>query len=299
MSRECIVHKAVELDKVQKKLRPTPDELTHNYICQLKYDGCNMVAMKAGQSAEMVALLSRTGETVHSANELREHIGGAPFMPLGVYLGEYWHPEFDIGEISGRFRKQSEQFTGMHFVVCDYLTIAEWDQGYSDLTYVERVNRLPELFFQIDPKRSLVYPAHSEGNLIDEKLTPDEAAALVAASGNYDGIILRKPDGKWKVGRGTGGEIIKFKPTLTLDLRVLNYITDTGEKTGRKVFTIVVQLPNGMTQEVGSGIPHQESRVPEKGDIVEIEAMGYSKHGQLREPRFKCIRHDKTTADGE
>lgn len=294
---EYIVHKAVELDKVQKKLRPTDKELTHEYIPQPKYDGCNMVAIKRANAADAVDLRSRTNEVVHSANHIKEALALAPFLAVGVYLGEYWHPTLDQPTVSGMFRKQSAQYTEPFFVVFDYLTLEEFEQGYSDLTYEERTRRLSPLFGLIEECKAPVFLAESQGFLIDDDLTPLEAANLLCKGGRYDGLILRKPSGKWKAGSGTTGEIIKIKPTLTLDLTVLRVNEAVGEKTGRAVYTLVVKLPNGNEQEVGSGVPHDWKALPCLGDIVEIEAMSYSTKGLLREPRYKGIRHDKVAPD--
>lgn len=300
MSKGYIVHKAVELDKVKKKLRPTQAQLTSEYLCQPKYDGCNIVAIKQAHDPEMVFLRSRTGEKVQSAEHIRVAIAAAPFMPFGVYLGEYWHPAIDQPTVSGMFRDTKQQHTDPMMVVFDYVTLEEWEQGFSELGYAERTARIPVTFSKVAECRAPVFLAESQGFLVDQELGVDEAAKMMASSGAYDGIILRKPSGQWRKGDlGTSGEIIKVKPTLTLDLRVQYYAVDTGEKTGRNVYTIIVELPDGKEQEVGSGVPHREHLVPRKGDIVEIEAMCYSKHGFLREPRFKSIRHDKLEPDKE
>lgn len=306
MSKGYIVHKAVELDKVKKKLRPSGGQLRSEYLCQPKYDGCNIVAIKTSHgvssddSRDHVQLYSRTGEIVRSAHHISQAIACAPFMPTGVYFGEYWHPTIDQPTVSGYFRDTKGQHTEPMMVVFDYVTLEEWKQGFSELGYAERTARIPVTFSKIEECKGPVFAAESQGFLVDQELGVDEAAKLMADSGAYDGIILRKPSGQWRHGDlGTGGEIIKVKPTLTLDLRVLNINQAVGEKTGRTVYTIEVVLPNGAVQTIGSGVPHLEWQVPTPGSIVEIEAMCYSKYGLLREPRFKSIRYDKTEPDRE
>lgn len=249
-------------------------------------------------SRDHVALHSRTGEIVHSAHHISQAIACAPFMPLGVYFGEYWHPTIDQPTVSGYFRDTKQQHPEPMMVVFDYVTLEEWAQGYSDLGYAERTARIPVTFSRIEECKGPVFAAESQGFLVDQELGVDEAAKLMASSGAYDGIILRKPSGQWRHGDlGTSGEIIKVKPTLMLDLRVLECRVGKGEKTGRPVYTIVVELPQGVPQEIGSGVPHDFDSVPKPDDIVEIEAMCYSKYGFLREPRFKSIRHDKLEPD--
>ena len=299
MSKPYIVHKAVELDKVQKKLRPTEDQLRTEYLAQPKYDGCNCVVVKEANAVEHIRIYSRTGEEVLSAEHIKEALAAAPFAPIGVYLGEYWHPTEDQPSVSGWFRKKDgTQYPQAFFVVFDFVSIGEFDQGFSDLTYLDRVGRLPPTLSKIAECAAPFFLAESQGFLVDQELSPMEAAKMLCENGPYDGLILRKPSGTWTKGdKGTKGEIIKIKPTLTIDLRVLGVNTATGEKTGRDVFTIVVDLGDGKQQEVGSGVPHERDKVPKVGDLVEIEAMSYSKFGLLREPRFKGIRYDKAEAD--
>ncbi|UUR56197.1 ATP dependent DNA ligase [Xanthomonas phage pXoo2106] len=299
MSKPYIVHKAVELDKVKKKLVPTEDQLRTEYLAQPKYDGCNCVAIKYANAVEHIKLFSRTGEEVLSANHIKEALAAAPFAPIGVYLGEYWHPHIDQPTVSGMFRKQDgTQYTDPMLVVFDFVSIGEWEQGFSPLTYLDRVGRLPATLSKIEECRSPFFLAESQGFLVDQELGTMEAARLLSEGGAYDGLILRKPSGTWTKGdKGTNGEVIKIKPTLTLDLRVLRINEDVGEKTGRPVYTVVVDLGDGKEQEVGSGVPHDHQAVAGPGQIVEIEAMCFSKYGLLREPRYKGIRHDKTEAD--
>lgn len=299
MSKPYIVHKAVELDKVQKKFCPTRTQLVTEYLAQPKYDGVNCVVLKYANSAEHITILSRTGEECVSANHIKEALALAPFAPIGVHLGEYWHPVIDQPTVSGMFRKKDgTQYTEPYFVVFDFISIGEWEQGFSPLGYEERVRRLPVTLSKITEFAAPFFLAESQGFLIDQELEPMEAAKLLCESGAYDGLILRKPSGTWTKGdKGTKGETIKIKPTITLDLRVLKINMTTGEKTGRDVWTVVVDLGDGKQQEVGSGVPHDLVALPCEGDIVEIEAMSFSKYGLLREPRYKSIRHDKLEAD--
>ena len=299
MSKKYIIHKAVELDKVQKRVRPTIDQLRTEYLAQPKYDGVNCVVLKYANSVEHITILSRTGEECVSANHIKEALDAAPFAPIGVYLGEYWHPAIDQPTVSGMFRKKDgTQYSEPFFVVFDFISIGEWEAGFSELSYLDRVGRLPATLSKIEECRAPFFLAESQGFLVDQEMQPMEAAKLLCEGGAYDGLILRKPSGTWTMGDlGTRGEIIKIKPTITMDLRVLSINTDIGEKTGREVYTVVVDLGDGKTQEVGSGVPHDQSQLPEVGGIVEIEAMCFSKFGLLREPRFKGIRHDKAEAD--
>jgi DNA ligase-1 len=121
-------------------------------------------------------------------------------------------------------------------------------------------------------------------------------AADWVAEGGFDGAILRDPHAGYTIGKVKKGQIVKVKPLLSLDLAVQRVHCSPGEKTGRPVYTVEVQY-EGVTSMVGSGMPHDEEQVPLAGSIVEIECLGVTEDGKLREPRFKGIRHDKTQPD--
>ncbi|KOR54414.1 ATP-dependent DNA ligase [Xanthomonas oryzae] len=283
-----IVHKCVEIENVKKSLRPTEEQLLRDYLLQDKYDGCAMVAIR---DSDGVKLLSRTGEAVVSAR----HIEAALMqLPEGVYLGEYWQQDVPQNVLSGQFRKQDgAQYPGTNLVIFDYLTSEEWAAGCSDLGYTQRHSRIPRTLQPSFAHTLYVAAAMSASGY-------ESLAEVVKSRTNpgYDGVIFRHPDGKWRRGdNGTNGEIIKIKPVLSLDLRVVRHEMSFGGKTGRTVYKIVVALGNGKKQTVGSGVPHRWEDVPKIGDIVEVEAMSMSAHGLLREPRFKAIRFDKVESD--
>ncbi|BAE72735.1 putative ATP-dependent DNA ligase [Xanthomonas phage OP1] len=283
-----LVHKAVELDKIKEAKRPTEQQLLGEYILQAKFDGCAMLAIR---DTDKVTLLSRTGEPVLSAKHIESAMMG---LPEGVYFGEYWAAGIPQNILSGQFRKQDTQYPDVQFALFDHVTLHEWHIGYSDVGYAERQEFIPAALGSVGLGGPLRFaPALTCAGYS----SIDEVVKVIATTG-YDGVIFRKPDGQWRKGdNGTNGEIIKIKPTLTLDLRVVGIETSVGEKTGRAVYKVVVALGNGKTQTLGSGVPHTESELPKVGDIVEVEAMSLSAHGLLREPRFKGIRYDKIEAD--
>lgn len=298
-----LVHKPVELDKVKKAKRPSEHDLQNYYIVQPKYDGCALVVLvhsiADADGNFFVETHTRTGERVVSCQHIEEALAKFPAIEPGVYFGEAWEPGRTAAEISGDVRRHGEA-PGLQLVVYDYVTHEEFENGKSDLGYEERIERLPETFFRITQEGNPVWPATCEGTLADYGLTADEAAKQYVALGGYDGIILRDPRGKWAQGVGTNGEIIKVKTKLSFALRVVGWEPGKGKHTG-KIGTLLVSF-RGKTQGAGTGLKDSERLLEEYNDrwankIVEIEAMGLTADGLLREPRLKGGRVDVLEPD--
>lgn len=306
---DYIVHKAVEVSKVKVQRRAVlevPGVLESDYIAQPKYDGCNMLMfLYDSEGVRKVETLSRTNENVYSVRHIEAALMSLESMPPGVYLGECWCPDLEFPAISGLFRRKEtdEDTCRLQFAIFDYLTLEEFTAGVSDLSYVARVARLPEVLSCIPQGQAPLWCAGSFGFLAETfpGTTAQDCCNKLVEAGGYDGLILRDPNGTWELNSpGTGGEIIKVKSKLSLDLRVIGYRPGKGKYTG-KIGNLELALGEH-TVGVGSGIKDSERDIEQfnaywLGKIVEVEALGYTEDGSLREPRLKGIRHDKTVPD--
>jgi ATP-dependent DNA ligase len=282
--------KAVEFGKLPAKFKKqygNADELRKaGWWVQPKYDGCYGMAVFAGGSAQM---LSRGAQdcSVSCAHILRELVDVVP--QDCVILGEVWHPDRAQPRISGSFMAQ--RASDLQFRVHDILP-----PGLAtDTPYRERFHALGEVLPEIidggfHVHRVLCYP-----ELFCQVDVLTYAQQLVARGG-FDGAILRDPNAGYTIGNVKQGEIVKVKPTMSLDLLVAGGTNEAGEKTGRNVITLCVDY-RGQRSWVGSGVPHDGHAEDYFGKIIEVECMGFTEDGKLREPRFKGIRHDKEEPD--
>lgn len=286
---DYIIHKAVEADKVKKKLQRSMTDYAANFIAQIKMDGCNAVLLL--HNDHVTRMLSRTGEVVRSMEHIEQEYLERYHEEIDRYggivlLGEAWNPNLTQNVISGLFR-QHDPALNLGMIIFDVLTMDEFQAGHSDVPYMERYDRL-----QCEEAGDDMTACHWPGTYG----TVEEFLAKTMTTPGRDGIILRDPKGTWAKGRGTTGEIVKIKPTLTFDLEVVEIKEAIGDKTGRPVYTLIVQF-GAKRLTIGSGVPHDINDVPDPGQIVEIEAMAMSAKGLLREPRFKGIRYDKLEPD--
>jgi DNA ligase-1 len=294
---DYLILKAVEHNKLPvkfKKQYPSIDALVAaGWWTQKKYDGCMGIAhMRFNGGSTMQ---SRTGEDYTTScgsilEEIREAADeqGESWDDF-VVIGEVWQPieEAAFPTISGKFRK-AQLAPSLKFIANDLLPPGL----VTDMAYRLRFADLCELLPPLEIAEARVHVAETWQSRVDAAARAIEWQGM----GGFDGAILRDPNAGYSIGTVKAGEIVKVKPTLSLDLLVEGRGKVQGEKTGRDVWTIVVTY-NGVETSVGSGVPHHASDVPMRGQIAEIECLGITADGKLREPRFKSMRFDKVKAD--
>lgn len=265
-----------------------------------KYDGC--FAMVAFENGKPAFILSRTGERVKSMDHVFDALVQAyPWLDGtrgGVMvLGEAWSPAYEFAEISGIFRRQyaQPQLGFASFDVVGWGGTAKAPVLDSRVPYSDRVGTL------ID-KRNVegAYGIHAPNPVYCES---EEHAWQYARSfkelGPYDGAIAADPAAFYIPGSGKAGEFLKLKPLLSYTLECVGYEEAKGEKTGRATGALVVRFKNGAKLKVATGLSEAEQANLKQfvGKLIEVEAMGASSKGLLREPRFKGVRDDVEKAD--
>lgn len=300
---DYIVHKAIEISNLSKKAAASIED--HEYILSPKYDGCHVVFCFDG--GEFVAAFSRTGEFVVSMPHIAEALPHHYNLSKGriAICGEAWSPGHEFSELSGWFRRQYPEprlgfvpFDVVPFDPCHVygtpVALGVTRGVPCQTPYRERIKFLQE---RTTGPTLLHFPFTHECRVgeVQEKATA--LAKHYKAHGGYDGVVAARADGKYTVGAGRGGEFLKFKPLLSETVTVTAVISDIGPKTGKNTCVFTFEL-HGATQKVSTGLTQDQANEytlhPEDiiGQRIEVEAMGITVNGLLREPRFKGIRHD-------
>lgn len=306
---DYIVHKAVELSALSAKNREAIKHRAH--VLSPKYDGCHAIFLF--DNGVFQAAKSRTNEHVFSMPHIgRDLLDHYPFLQWGKHaiMGEAWIPGREFSDISGIFRRQSPQpelgfvpfdtvrwrydsaedgrpVLGQYFDICE---LWHEQRGYLERlrTLIRERNEVPSLVHI--PRFLLLDGA-------DAWAVAEEEARRLKKLGGYDGAVLADVHGRYVVGAGKGGEFIKVKPLLSVSLKVTGIACDKGERTGKNTMALICDL-DGKAQKVSTGLTQAEvdeyTEFPYNiiGRVVEVEAMGYTVTGLLREPRYKGIRHD-------
>ncbi|WP_334166786.1 hypothetical protein [Achromobacter mucicolens] len=314
---DYLIQKAVEFAAVKVGVRKhlgvtSVDELADSYMAQRKHDGCNAIALVYPNGCDKI--LSRTGELVRSCQHvltaLRQRL--AHLLAAGqafAVLGEVWQPGTPQSTISGDFRRHGPA-PELQFVVFDIMAADSFTAGACSTPFEERFRRAATLFRGAHPKDTVQLCAtYNPGTYGLPQRMADE---LCKASG-YDGLILRDPSAGWVAGSGTTGEIIKVKPVMTLDLRVTGVEEGKGKYAGT-LGALVCKGPKGPVKVSGMSdaqrdawwkaaltVPYGSQALDDymPGRIIEVQCLGITPAGSLREPRFKGVRYDKENADFE
>jgi len=308
---DYIVHKAVERSALSAKTTQAL-EANEEWIITPKYDGCHAVFLF--DDGKHVGTLSRTGEPVRSMPHIATALLDTYPLAAGriAICGEAWSPGLEFNEISGLFRRHTPS-PQLGFVPFDIVPFDhngyDWQQNLPTLGVLDGRaypapyrKRLAALLDQRNPKAPpslLIKPRHYEfvGTL---QMAWDFASVMAQdhkrrTDSFYDGAILAPANGKYIVGSGKGGEFIKVKPLISYTVQVTGAALDFGTKTGKNTAALKFML-DGHEQKVSTGLTQQQvdeiTAVGWDGYHIEVEAMGLTVNGLLREPRFKGIRTD-------
>lgn len=297
------IMKALEYDKLPAKFRKerTFQDLEGSHWAQRKYDGCFGVAIIRLCEGEY-EMQSRTGEHVYSCYHILEALSDnlRAYGHYGDYviLGEVWHTMEKFPYISGKFR-QHKAAPDLVFVPFDFLTLEEFQTGLSVREYQHRFQDASKLASYTGCIRECVSYPDASG--------VQRLAAELQRMGGYDGAIMRDPSAGYTRGTAKRGEVIKVKPTKTLDLRVMRVEPGLGKHLGT-AGSVVVSY-KGVETAVGTGLSESdrdfwwaernEPDVALAGFIIEVEYLDITADGKLREPRYRGVRDDKVKADDE
>lgn len=292
------IMKAVELSKTSaafKKKYPDLRALVDaGWKAYRKYDGCMGIAVL--DAAGPKGMFSRTGKPVGSCDHILAalHRRMRDYWAVGGWtvaiIGEVWEPGVPFPTISGKFRA-SRASPELRFVLFDYTAAYGEEPPYVSghrIPYWERYLGLSRLAGELP--LCLAEPVS-----IGPHEDPEAVARQYVEAGGYDGLVLRDPEAVYTVGLCKQGQIVKVKPLLSLDLHVQEVKMEPGDKTGRPVYTIRVTY-KGVDTWVGAGIPHEPGAVFVNA-LVQIDSLGITEDGKLREPRFVGHRFDKEEAD--
>lgn len=257
------------------------------FIDQPKYDGVH-VQLWTGKDRDDSRAMSRQGEplvslTAHAQEAYRR------FGPNKVLYGEAWNPILPHKIINGVARRRAPA-TALGVWVYDIVDSNPEDGSlvHSQVPYDLRLN---EVYRGVnrDANRGV-------GDLHVVDLLFGRMPNDLYPSGEFDGRIVRDAGAAFSTGAAKMGEVIKDKVALSLDLKI---VAQHAEERPTKLGGYLTVDYKGVLSDVGSGLTQDDLHKilydlehTFVGSVAEVECLGITPAGKLREPRLKGIRWD-------
>lgn len=307
-ARRTLVHKAIEPRKLSAKVQKALLNRTDD-IYEIKYDGCHCILIKKDGKGYA---FSRQGEPVlaamdHVIAEL-ELIEQDNF----VLFAEAWHEYLEHSIINGTFRRSYVAAGAelLEAVVFDYVPLADFEAGSCPVRYKTRRDQAFEIVHAVQ-RRAFPFGTESAApvRLAYSGYSTDICQDLIDCSRSgsgavfaVDGFMQKDRNGLWKAGAGTGGESVKIKDHLSIDVRVTGIREGAGKFAGMLGSIVcewegkeIVVSGGTMTDEERKFYWRNPGRIV--GHIVEVHGLAVSQHGMIREPRYIRHRDDKTEGE--
>lgn len=304
-TRRDLPHKAIEPRKLSKKVAAQVAARTGD-LWEVKYDGCHVIIVyKDGRAYAF----SRQGEPVAGAMDhvielLEKHIGNRSEF---VLFGEAWAENMTHQAINGEFRRGAKDGADrlLELVVWDMVPLADFEAGRCEIPYRTRRWAYTELVyglmkhyenFEDAPVRTAYQSVHKTS--CERAVGAEQEVREFAV----DGFMRKDPNGSWVAGAGTGGEVLKDKDVVDVDVRVVGVFEGKGKFSGMVGGLTIIY--KGQRQKCGGGKLTDKERqfywdfpnhIIDK--IVQVHGLSESEDGLLREPRFIRLREDKTEGE--
>ena len=276
---------------------------------ECKLDGVRVLAVIDDGD---VTLYSRNGKEFENFPQIEEAIRqhSTKFM-LGDGGGHRVHQRVVLdGEIVGEsfqklmkqaHRKNNAVTTGMTYHIFDMLPLASFQEGHFNAQQHKRIESLERARVKLPEDGPLQIM-----NGLDVDLDTAEGHDIMqryaeaAVEGGFEGIMIKSMDAPYLCKRTDSW--MKWKPTITVDLKIVGFEQGTGRNADRLGAIICEGDDNGrhICVNVGSGLSdgdrdeYWRSRDLLLGHLVEIQADAVTQNQDgsysLRFPRFLRFR---------
>ena len=216
-------------------------------------------------------LVSRSGYAFATP---REFTANFPSVPLD---GELWISRQQFAEISSIVRRQQP---GPEWERVRYLI---FDAPEADGGFEQRLD-FARQWFQHHPNPYVAIVPHEICR--DASHLQDKLEAIEALGG--EGVMLRRPQSPYTAGRSY--DLLKVKRFQDTEAVVIEHLPGSGRHAGR-LGAILVELPNGVRFEIGSGFSDAErDNPPPIGSTITFKYQGLTKSGKPRFATFLRVR---------
>lgn len=272
---------------------------------EYKLDGVRALAVVNGYS---VTLMSRNGKVYDNFPHIEQAILDCCFSN-GVSSKRFVLDGEIIGDSFQNLMKQARRkgdakTTDMVYHIFDIIPLEDFSRGFCNAQQHKRLSMLNDRREQIGTSNHLKIVDGIEVNLDTEEGHAElRDYASKAIELGYEGIMIKDLNAPYSCKRTTNW--LKWKPTLSVDLKVIDIEEGTGRNVGRTGALICEGTDHGkhIRVNVGSGLTDEQrddywkNRNLVIGSTAEIlcDVITQNQNGtySLRFPRFLRFRDDK------
>jgi len=268
---------------------------------EVKLDGVRVLAMC---SSAGVTLYSRSGKVFENFPQIAEAIEAnfkslpvnGPFVLDGEIVGESFQKLMKQAHRKGNARTDN-----MVYHVFDILTLRAFEEGFHNTQQHKRLETLEKFRAVFDTTNCVRVMSGIEVDLdVSEGQNIMRRFADDAVAQGFEGIMIKDLDAPYECRRSSFW--MKWKPTITVDLKIAGFEEGTGRNLGRLGAIVCEGVDNGrnISVNVGSGLSDADrdeywlARDQLLGDVVEVEADAVTQNQDgtysLRFPRFLRFR---------
>ena len=263
---------------------------------EYKYDGVRIIAIVQNGSA---TLYSRNGKILSNFPGIEEALSQPHFDGL-VFDGEVMSEDFQT-LMKQVHRKEGAQTEDSYLAVFDMLTLAEFNAGATDMSALDRRERLLSYEPHFNYRLQLVDAVKIDLDT-DEGRTQFAQMNKTALDEGYEGLMIKPVHEGYKCKRSHAW--LKIKPFIEVTLKVVGLEEGTGKNEGLLGALVVEGEDDGkfFRTNVGSGLTDEnrqqiwDNQDAVLGQLVEIRADAATQSQDaedtwsLRFPRFKTFR---------
>jgi DNA ligase-1 len=272
---------------------------------EVKLDGVRVLAVC---SASGVTLYSRNGKVFENFPQIAEALdANYKLLPVSTQaIGSYVLDGEIVGESFQKLMKQAHRkgnakTDNMVYHVFDLLPLRAFEEGFHNAQQHKRLETLEKFRAVFDTTNCVQVMSGIEVDLdVSEGQDVMRRFANDAVAQGFEGIMIKDLDAPYECRRSSFW--MKWKPTITVDLKIVGFEEGTGRNLGRLGAIVCEGVDNGRTisVNVGSGLSDADrdeywlARDQLLGDVVEVEADAVTQNQDgtysLRFPRFLRFR---------
>lgn len=293
----------LQIFKVQLASEGNIDKLEFPMFVEPKLDGVRCIAViKDGR----VTLFSRSGKIFQNFRVIEEKLLEICKTDRMVYDGEIISRDFQtlMTQTNRLEENASVSPIEIRFAIFDGMTYSEFVNHKCRLSMIQRRTKLLKTL-NPDPSLQVVLVESTKVNSMEQFL--DQYRLRVEQG--FEGVMV-KNNGNYRFSRSKNW--LKFKPTCSEDLKVVDFVEGTGkfrETLGALVVEVEQEVENPLKNgkkaylttkvNVGSGFSDADrqeiwaNRNYYRGMKAEVIYQERTKDGSLRFPRFKCWKDEE------